>query len=203
MRFDGSVIATSNGLRIVLSCEDGDTVPLSFKLKFPCSNNAAEYETYLTGLAVVLSMRVKHMRVLGDSNLVVSHVKGDFALREQSLAAYRTWAQKVEQKFQTFSVEYAQRSENWFADTLATLGSQIPFKGKSTLIRISKQENSIIGILKRMFPEESEQKDWRERDKREDGKVGAQRKYQRIERLHLNKGKTVQEATWGDTVQMY
>ena len=153
MRFDGSATATSNGLGIVLSCEDRDIVPLSFRLKFPSSNNAAEYKAYLTGLTVAVSMIVKHMRILGDSNLVVSQVKGDFALREQSLAAYRTWAQKVEQKFQTFSVEYAQRSENWFADTLATLGSQIPFKGKSALIRISKQENSIIGILMRMFPE--------------------------------------------------
>ena len=78
------------------------------------------------------------------------------------MAAYRTWAQRVEQKFQTFSVEYVQRSENWFTNALVTLGSQIPFKGKSTLIRINKKENSIIGILKRMFPEESEQKDWRD-----------------------------------------
>ena len=51
-------------------------------------------------------------------------------------------------------MKYAQMSENKFADALATLGSQIPFKGKSTLIKVSKQENSIIGILKKMFPEE-------------------------------------------------
>ena len=101
-------------------------------------------------------MGVKHIRVFGDSNLVVSQVKGDFVLREQSLATYRTWAQKVEQKFQTFNVEYAQRSENRFADALATLGSQVPFKRKSTLIRVSRQEKSIIGIFKKMFLEESE-----------------------------------------------
>ena len=105
-------------------------MPLSFKLGFSCSNNATEYEAFLTGLAIALSIRIKHIKVLGDSNLVVSQVKGDFALREQSLAAYRTWAQKVEQKFQTFNVEYAQRSENKFANALATLGSQMPFKGK-------------------------------------------------------------------------
>ena len=81
IRFDG-LATTSNSLGIVLSCEDGDTVPLSFKLEFPCSNNATEYKVYLTGLAEALSMKVKHMRVLGDSNLVVSQVKGDFALRE-------------------------------------------------------------------------------------------------------------------------
>ena len=90
MRFDESATTTSNGVGIVLSCEDRDTIPLSFKLGFSYSNNAAEYEAYLTGLTMALSIGVKHMRVLGDSNLVVFQVKGDFALREQSLAAYKT-----------------------------------------------------------------------------------------------------------------
>ena len=57
-------------------------MPLSFKLKFPCSNNVAEYEAYLTRLVIALIIGEKHMRVLGDSNLVVSQVKGDFVLRE-------------------------------------------------------------------------------------------------------------------------
>ena len=137
-RFDGSTIIASNRVGIILSCEDGNTIPLSFKLGFSCSNNAVEYEAYLTRLTVALNIGVKHMRVLGDSNLVVSQVKGDFTLREQSLAAYRNWAQRLEQEFQTFSIEYAQRSENRFADVLATLGSQVPFEGRDTLIRIGK-----------------------------------------------------------------
>ena len=37
------------------------------------------------------------------------------------------------------------------------------------MIRISKQENSIIEILKRMFPKELEQNDWRNEIK---GKIG-------------------------------
>ena len=53
----------------------------------------------MTGLTIALNMRVKHVRVLGDSNLVVFQVKGDFSLREQSLAAYRTWAQRLEKEF--------------------------------------------------------------------------------------------------------
>ena len=92
MRFDGSATTTSNGVGVVLSCENGDTIPLSLKLGFSCSNNVVEYEAYLIELTIALSIGVKHMRVLGDSNLVVSQVKGDFALREQGLAAYRTWA---------------------------------------------------------------------------------------------------------------
>jgi len=72
MRFNGSATTISNDLGIVLSSEDGDTMPLSFKLGFSCLNNATEYEAYLTGLAIALRISVKHIRVLGDSNLVVS-----------------------------------------------------------------------------------------------------------------------------------
>ena len=72
LRFDGSATTTSSGVGVVLCYEDGDTIPLSFKLGFSCSNNAAEYEAYLIGLTIVLSIGVKHMRVLGNSNLVVS-----------------------------------------------------------------------------------------------------------------------------------
>lgn len=112
IRFDRSTMTISDGIGVVLSCEDGDTVPFSFKLEFPYPNNATEFESYLTGLAIVLGIRIKHIRVLGDSNLVVSQVKVDFVLREPSLASYQTWAKKVEERFQTISMEYAQRSEN-------------------------------------------------------------------------------------------
>ena len=84
MRFDGLATTTSNGVRVILSYENGNTIPLSFKLGFSCSNNVVEYETYLTGLTIALNIGAKHIRVLGDSNLVVSQVKSDFALREQS-----------------------------------------------------------------------------------------------------------------------
>ena len=90
IRFDGSAISTSNGIGIVLSCKDGGTMPFFFKFEFPWLNIAAEYEAYLTGLTIALSMGIKHMRVLRDSNLVISQVRGDFALREPSLASYCT-----------------------------------------------------------------------------------------------------------------
>ena len=96
---------------------------LSFKLKFLCSNNTAEYEAYLVGLATALEMGVKHLKVMGDSNLVVCQAKGTFSLKEPSLAPYRTMTQKMEEKFATFEIEYALRSENYYVDALATLES--------------------------------------------------------------------------------
>ena len=70
MKFDGSSTTQSGGVGVVLNHEEDKVVALSFKLEFPYSNNMAEYEAYLTKLTTALKMRVKHLRVLGDSNLV-------------------------------------------------------------------------------------------------------------------------------------
>ena len=84
--------------------EEDKAVVLSFKLEFPCSNNTIEYEAYLTGLATTLEMGIKHLKVIGDSNILVCQTKGSFFLKEPSLAPYRTMAQKMEEKFSIFEI---------------------------------------------------------------------------------------------------
>ena len=86
MKFDGSSTTQSGGVEVVLYHEEDKAVALSFKLEFPCSNNTTEYEGYLIGLATALEMGVKHLRVLGDLNLVVYQAKGSFSLKVPSLA---------------------------------------------------------------------------------------------------------------------
>ena len=71
LKFDGSSTSNSSGAGIVLIREDGETMAKSFKLDFSCSNNASEYKTYITGLAIAHEMGIKHLRVIEDSNLVI------------------------------------------------------------------------------------------------------------------------------------
>ena len=71
MKFDGSSTTQLGGVEVVLYHEEDKAVALSFKLEFPCSNNTTKYEAYLTELATTLEMGVKHLRVMGDLNLVV------------------------------------------------------------------------------------------------------------------------------------
>ena len=92
IKFDGSSTAYSRGAGIVLYLEGEEAVTLSFKLEFPYSNNTVEYEAYLIGLATTLEMRIKHLKVISDSNLVVYQAKGSYSLKEPSLAPYRTLA---------------------------------------------------------------------------------------------------------------
>jgi hypothetical protein len=71
LKFNGSSTSTSSGVGIVLIREDGETIAKSFKLDFSCSNNALEYEVYITVLAIAHEMGIKHLKVIGDSNLII------------------------------------------------------------------------------------------------------------------------------------
>jgi ribonuclease HI len=88
LRFDGSSVTTEGGARIVLSREGHEAVAMSFKLGFPCSNNVAECEAYLTELAIAHEMGIKCLKVIGDSNLVVNQANRHFYLKEPTLALY-------------------------------------------------------------------------------------------------------------------
>ena len=90
--FDGSSTANLGGARVVFHHNDEGIVTLSFKLEFPCSKNTTEYEAYLTGLAISIEIGITHLKVVGDSNLVVCQAKESFSLKESSLALYRTLA---------------------------------------------------------------------------------------------------------------
>ena len=54
------------------------------KLKFPVTNNKAEYEAILTGLRIVQALRAKNALLRSDSQLVIRQVKGDFEAKEIS-----------------------------------------------------------------------------------------------------------------------
>jgi hypothetical protein len=92
LKFDGSSTSISSGVGIVLIRENGETIAKSFKLDFSFSNNASEYEAYITRLAIAHEMGIKHLKVIGDSNLIICQAKGEFSFKEPSLAPYRALA---------------------------------------------------------------------------------------------------------------
>uniref|UniRef100_A0A2N9FRS5 Uncharacterized protein n=1 Tax=Fagus sylvatica TaxID=28930 RepID=A0A2N9FRS5_FAGSY len=162
LKFDGSSTSSSSGAGIVLTREDGETIAKSFKLDFSCSNNASEYEAYITGLVIAHEMGIKHLRVIGDSNLIICQTKGEFSLKEPSLALYRALAQKLEEKFDTFEISHAMRCENRYADALATLGSQVSFEGSKVDVTIDKRSMPITDLLREKFKEQNlDAEDWR------------------------------------------
>ena len=70
-KFDDSSTENSAGAGIVIISPTGVKTILSFNLAFECTNNQAEYEALMIGLEILLDLRVKHVRVIGYSQLVL------------------------------------------------------------------------------------------------------------------------------------
>ena len=72
--FDGLVCDDDQGIGVVLIPLDGAIFDMSNWLDENCTNNQVGYEAILFVLEVVQSLGMKHVKVFGDSVLVVQQV---------------------------------------------------------------------------------------------------------------------------------
>nr|XP_017221373.1 PREDICTED: uncharacterized protein LOC108198111 [Daucus carota subsp. sativus] len=109
--------------RLVLRSPDGFTVEYAIKLDFPTTNNEAEYEALIAGLGLARTLRVKNLKVCGDSRLVVSQVNGEFEAREETMLKYLRIVKAQMTQFKECLVEHIPREENTKADALSQFAS--------------------------------------------------------------------------------
>ena len=57
----------------------------SLRLDFLATNNEAEYEALLMGMAIVQRMSGKSVKIFSDSRLVVGQVKGEFEAKDERM----------------------------------------------------------------------------------------------------------------------
>ncbi|XP_074290938.1 uncharacterized protein LOC141617671 [Silene latifolia] len=121
--FDGASNYMRYGVGIILISPTGEHVPVSNKLDFNVTNNAAEYEACLLGLRSALDLGVKKLLVHRDSSLVINKVGGSWRIKSQSLAPYQTKIEELEKYFEDIRYVHLPRVENQFADTLFKLAA--------------------------------------------------------------------------------
>ncbi|XP_070008689.1 uncharacterized protein [Nicotiana sylvestris] len=85
MFFDGAANFKGVGIGAVLVSETGQHYPVSTKLRFPCTNNMAEYEACITGLNQAIDMNIQEVLVIGDSDLLVHQVQGEWAMKNTKI----------------------------------------------------------------------------------------------------------------------
>jgi len=83
------------------------------------TNNVAEYQAFILGLELALSLGVKKLHVSADSLLVVQQLKGAYQVKTPHLFPLWRQAQKTLQKFDTCAISHLDRSLNHEADRLA------------------------------------------------------------------------------------
>lgn len=82
MYFDGALNSKGNGIGIVLMSPEGVVIPKAYQLGFPTTNNITEYEAFIAGLRAALRLDVRHLKVIGDSKLVISQVLGEWKTKD-------------------------------------------------------------------------------------------------------------------------
>ena len=93
------------------------------RLDFPATNNEAEYETLLEGMAMVQRMGGKSIKLFSDSRLVVGQVKGEFEAKDETMQGYLSQVKTMQSKFESFNLLHVSRSGNAHADSLAMLAT--------------------------------------------------------------------------------
>ena len=79
---DGSSTQKGGGAGIVITSPKKDVLKYGVQLKFPITNNEAEYEALLTGLRIARALGVEKIVLKSDSQLIIGQVRGDFEAKE-------------------------------------------------------------------------------------------------------------------------
>ncbi|CAL9019486.1 unnamed protein product [Prunus brigantina] len=166
--FDGSSTLKGGGAGVVLVNPKGQATTLSFKLNFPCTNNTAEYKAFIAGMSMAREMGVERIKIIGDSNLVLSQLQGKFSVKEPALASYRTAAERLVRSFKQVVLEHIPGVTNRYADALATLGSRLSFVEEQPNIAVIKRDTPVIETMAQ--EEQLEADDWRKPVKEKIGK---------------------------------
>ncbi|GMI95742.1 hypothetical protein HRI_003243500 [Hibiscus trionum] len=89
LHVDGSVVANGAGVGILLTgpntCEEWKYITT---FSFPISNNTAEYEALIDGLELAIRLRVEHIQIFTDSQLVARQMLGEYEVHEEMLDRY-------------------------------------------------------------------------------------------------------------------
>ena len=74
-----------SGVGLVLMSPKKVVIEKSLRLDFPATNNEAEYETLLEGMAMVQRIGGKSIKLFSDSRLIVSQVKREFEAKDERM----------------------------------------------------------------------------------------------------------------------
>ena len=120
---DGAANQRGSGVGLVLISPERAIIEKSLRLGFLATNNEAEYEALLQGMAMVQKMGGKVVEMFSNLRLVVGQVKGEMEARAVRIQEYLNQVKRLRPSFDLFSLSHISRSGNTHADSLATLAT--------------------------------------------------------------------------------
>ncbi len=106
------------GAGFVLQADDGTLLAEGGRFLGECTNNVAEYEALVWGLATARDVGVARITVLSDSELVVRQLTGVYRVKHANLKPLFLRAIALLREFESCDVRHVRREENAEADRL-------------------------------------------------------------------------------------
>lgn len=131
--FDGSYTQHGSGSIILFVTPEGHTIPRSYRLMFPCTNNIAQYEFLVTQIKVVMEWRITKLRVNGDSQLVINQINDDYQTKDDKLIPYKRMVDDFKKYFVHITYEQIPILGNRVVDAMATIASLLQIPDKQSL----------------------------------------------------------------------
>ena len=107
------------GAGAVIKSPDGSIVKKLKKYLNITTNNMAEYQALIIALEAAHSLRIKRIRVLADSELMVKQINGEYRVKSAALRPLYERAVNLLKEFKEAKIEHVYREENSAADALA------------------------------------------------------------------------------------
>ena len=91
---------------------------------------------------IALPKGVRKIQVFGDSALIIYQILKKWKIKEEKLIPFLNQLEEIFEKFECVEFFYIPRSQNNFADALATLASMVEIPGEQKDIQIQIQKRS-------------------------------------------------------------
>jgi ribonuclease HI len=82
------------------------------------TNNVAEYRALLLGIARAAALGATELELLGDSELIVKQVTGEYKVKDAALRELHTEVKRALGGFESWSIRHVRRERNAEADRL-------------------------------------------------------------------------------------
>jgi probable phosphoglycerate mutase len=121
LHFDGGSRGNPGpaGCGSVVAAEDGTPLAAVGKFLGTMTNNQAEYHGLINALEKAAELGGKQVLVIGDSELVIKQMKGQYRVKNEKLKPLYQRALDAAAKFEKVQYDHARRDKNQMADGLA------------------------------------------------------------------------------------
>ncbi|XP_065628388.1 uncharacterized protein LOC136067057 [Quercus suber] len=143
---DGSSAQKRGGVGVVITIPDGEILKYGVQLKFPATNNEAEYEGILTGLRLGRELGASNLLVQNDSKLIIGQIRGEYEAKEERMQKYLKLTKRLTQEFEKVEFVQIPRSQNMAADEVSKIASSKEMKSGTELMMEIQRNPSIEEI---------------------------------------------------------